>query len=404
MSKDTNAGGVVAGFVYQIYYFLYRLLTMQKGEIVSLEKFEDVGSEGDGSRTYYQLKHTIATTNTKVERMRDRDKDLWKTLSMWIDKIEVQGNEDKQRKWIVESEFVLLSNKTTEENTFFQKVETYKNEDKWDELKQYIGEQAAKGVRCKDVDEKKKSILKYTKHVNDFCLLKEFLLKVRPEFKSDNDILDDIDYWLVNKHHFKTSNAKVLRATLYGRLSEMLKEKKIEFNLETFHNTFGELFTKVKERKFVPKNRKVRIPEEPRKQTFIRQLVDINDVLVQDIDDVKELTMQKLQFENDYNDALSVSDDDDRVVFEKDVKARWKRYHRKHNNGINLLSTEEDVILAAQQVLEEVRGEHMIFDQDPLNESSSNGCFYHFSDGKNPKIGWRYDWKEKYDGEEWTIE
>ena len=27
-TNDRNAGGVVAGFVYQIYYFLYRLLTM----------------------------------------------------------------------------------------------------------------------------------------------------------------------------------------------------------------------------------------------------------------------------------------------------------------------------------------------------------------------------------------
>jgi hypothetical protein len=39
MSKadDRNAGGVVAGFVYQIYYFLYQLLTMGVGETVSLE-------------------------------------------------------------------------------------------------------------------------------------------------------------------------------------------------------------------------------------------------------------------------------------------------------------------------------------------------------------------------------
>ena len=89
--------------------FLYLLLKMQKGETVSLEKFEDAGVEGDGVRTYYQLKHTVATAGTKVERMRDRDTDLWKTLSMWIDKIEEQGDENAQRKWIAESDFVLLS-------------------------------------------------------------------------------------------------------------------------------------------------------------------------------------------------------------------------------------------------------------------------------------------------------
>ena len=76
MSKDTNAGDVVSGFIYQILYFLYLLLKMEKEETVSLEKFDDAGVEGDGLRTYYQLKHTVATAGTKVKRMRNRDTDL----------------------------------------------------------------------------------------------------------------------------------------------------------------------------------------------------------------------------------------------------------------------------------------------------------------------------------------
>lgn len=42
-TTDTNAGGSIAGFIYQIYYYyLYRLFTMGVGEIVSLEKFGDM--------------------------------------------------------------------------------------------------------------------------------------------------------------------------------------------------------------------------------------------------------------------------------------------------------------------------------------------------------------------------
>ena len=33
MSKDTNAGGVVSEFIYQIYYFLYRRQSMQEGQL-----------------------------------------------------------------------------------------------------------------------------------------------------------------------------------------------------------------------------------------------------------------------------------------------------------------------------------------------------------------------------------
>lgn len=398
-TNDRNAGSVVAGFVYQIYYFLYRLLTMGVDETVSLEKFEDVGVETGNERTYYQLKHTSATTHTHVERMKNRDAVLWKTLSMWIDKIKEGRNEDEQRRWIGESEFVLLSNKSTEENTFFLKVDAYQKDGKWDDLKKYIEEQAAKGERSTP-----KNIYDYTKDVNDYPLLKEFLNKVRPEFKSDDDILEDIQYWLVNQQHFKAPNAKVLRATLYGRLCEMLRGKEIEFNMESFHDMFGELFTKIKERKFVPKNRKVRVPDKPRKQTFIRQLVEIDDVMAITKDDIEELTLQKLQFENDYNDALAVGDDDDRINFERDVKARWKKHHRTNNNGISASKSEDEIKQAARAVLDGVRNENPIFAQDILNETSSNGCFYHFSDGDKPKIGWRFDWKEKYNGEEWTIE
>ena len=70
-------------------------------------------------------------------------------------------NEDEQRRWIGESEFVLLSNKSTEENTFFLKVDAYQKDGKWDDLKKYIEEQAAKGERSTP-----KNIYDYTKDVN----------------------------------------------------------------------------------------------------------------------------------------------------------------------------------------------------------------------------------------------
>ena len=68
------------------------------------------------------------------------------------------------------------------------------------------------------------------------------------------------------------------------------------------------------------------------------------------------------------------------------------------------MKQEDDIKKAAQHVIKGIRGENLIFDEDNLNRDQSNGCFYYFSDGDKPKIGWRYDWKEKYNGEEWTIE
>lgn len=141
MSNNTDASGVIAGFVYQIFYFLYRLLKIQDGETVSLEKIDDVGAEGGGMQTYYQLKHSINSKPSAVKRMVDRDNDLWKTLNMWVNKVKEKGDDESQRQWIEESEFVLISNKTAENNRLYELIKAYKTEEsKWSELEQYLSE------------------------------------------------------------------------------------------------------------------------------------------------------------------------------------------------------------------------------------------------------------------------
>ena len=168
MNNDSNAGGSIAGFIYQIYYFLYRLLTMQSGETVSLEKIDDVGTETENeeARTYYQLKHTINSKPSAIKRMSDRDTDLWKTLSLWVTIIKKQGDENAQRIWIEQSEFVIISNKATDTNQFFQLLGEYQqNEGKWEDLKKYLAEQAAVEPKVKEPEkEDKKTIYYYTKN------------------------------------------------------------------------------------------------------------------------------------------------------------------------------------------------------------------------------------------------
>lgn len=109
-TNEYGAIGPLTGFIYQEYYFLYRLLTILDGETVSLEKVDDVGVEEGDRLIYYQLKHSVNSKTSAIKRMTDRDKDLWKTLSMWVSITKKKGNEDTQRRWIANSEFVLISN------------------------------------------------------------------------------------------------------------------------------------------------------------------------------------------------------------------------------------------------------------------------------------------------------
>ena len=219
-TNEYGATGSLIGFIYQIYYFLYRLLTIQDGEAVSLERIDDVGVEAGDRCTYYQLKHSINSKPEAIKRMVDRDTDLWKTLNLWINIIKKQGDDNAQRRWIENSEFVLISNKTMENNRFFELVEAYKkNDSEWAALEKYLSEQAAKEPKGKDdtdVEKEKKNIFQYTKNVNDYALKKEFLKHVTAEFESDEELTAKINSEIQYKKHIPEKRVSDMRTMLIG--------------------------------------------------------------------------------------------------------------------------------------------------------------------------------------------
>lgn len=72
-----------AGFSLQPTRVLYRLLTAEEGDIVSLEVFDDVAvDQSTGDRIVEQDKNTL-TGNP----LSNRSRDLWKTFSNWLDAV-----------------------------------------------------------------------------------------------------------------------------------------------------------------------------------------------------------------------------------------------------------------------------------------------------------------------------
>lgn len=400
-TNEYNAGAPLAGYVYQIYYFLYRLLTIREGEIVSMEKIDDVGTEGEGMRTYYQLKHSIENG----KRISNRDNDLWKTLSMWVDIIKGQGDEDVQKRWIEESDFVLLSNKTAENNLFVILLNDYNNNDKeWEKLKAHINEMAQKRPKEKREGDDRKNIFYYTKNVNDYPLLQDFLKKVYVEMETDDEIKRKIDYVLTQQKYVPKGHAVSLRNIIMGTLIDQIKEKETQYTDHTFNTAFGSLIHDMQTRKFVPVIRKYPLPERPFEQTFVKQLGGVGDPRSKAIASVANMTNQKLCFENDYNDANMAAGKETQKTFEADVWSRWDDAFTRHNSGLTVLSSIADIMKAGMNVLNELKRQDLKYGNDELGRFESNGCFYHFSDGDSPRIGWRYDWKELYHGKEWTIE
>lgn len=414
-NEHNNHSGIgsIAGFVYQDYFFLFKLLTLQPGEKVSFEMFEDVGVEENEKKIYYQQKHTIKGSIDKPIKMAERDNDLWKTFSVWIDILTKKGTEQQQRDWIASSRFILLSNKDACNNTLWKKIQEFQmNETKYDELESFINELYNNtsdsvyqdGKEVVESDKKKK-----IRMLMEYPLKKEFLQNVSFEFKTDDDIIDDIKHNIRFQHNTPEINVHECMITLLGELRYSYKDsiqkgKALEFDEESFDERFGSYFNIYKRRKFVPINRNIDIPKEPLKLTFMKQLLEVKYLRASDIDTVRDYAKYRIDFGNSYNHALKFTGEQGRKYFENEVKQRWRYHFNKENIDIEEDSSEKNILYAGRNVVLGVMKEDLKFEEDQLTRTQSNGCFFYFSDGERPKLGWRYDWKNKYNGIEWITE
>ena len=96
VEEQHTAMDKVAGFTYQFYCFLYHLLSMKRGEMVSFEKWDDAAVEKGNLVTILQTKHTIKVgAEGKLTTLSDRAADLWKAIDVWHDLI--VGGKDGNR-------------------------------------------------------------------------------------------------------------------------------------------------------------------------------------------------------------------------------------------------------------------------------------------------------------------
>lgn len=408
-----NGIGPAAGFTYQEFYFLLRLLQMKVGETVSFEKIDDVGVETDERQSFYQLKHTVATTATNVVNLTTRDVDLWKTLHLWVCLIQDRDNDvekrtvEEQKQWLARSIFILVTNKDEKENDFCQWIQSFqRNEISIEELKEKL-------KKLKD-DTKSTDIKKYMQDVENLVPLDDFLKRITFESRTDEDIINEISDELKNYHYVPKEKTEDVTRFLLGAIKmdfvhTLQKKVPLSYTKEEFVNQFGPYITEYSKRKFIPSSRFIhfQLPEDPWNQTFVRQLIDIKDLkLNTDIDDLNEYTQSMLRFQNDYFQMINVSGRSFGVQLEREAKGYWKNAFKSETPDPEDNPTEKSIVAAAKKVLAKVRDKNLKVDgdEDSLDINYSNGCYYYFSDGPSPRLGWRMDWKEKYNGEQWITD
>ena len=392
------------GFDYQFLYFINRLLKMaDKRDDVSYEKYDDVSMSSEEGLVYFQLKHTIGGSNQKTVNLSLRDYDLWKTLAVWIE-ITNKQDEDKRIDFLESNSFVLVTNKNPVNNPFWMELQKYqKGEMSFDELKKFytkVYDETGESKRKEVNGQKGKTTKGYIKCLIDFDyadqLLKSMSICFEPDLKKE--ILESLE---LNKN-IPHKNVEEAYQELLGMIRDKYySDQKDSYTREEFSKVFDRICQKYRERKFTFKrNTMTKLPPHLEDQVFIKQLMDVEDISLEDDPLIVEYTMEKF----DYINSIRVATKNDDVSEEEveNVRADAVRYWRqkyKHYMGRINPDDNDKIIEKASDLLNDIRDKNIYFVEKEIESYFSNGCFYYLSDKDSehePQIGWRPGWEEKY--------
>lgn len=394
--KHTAADKVV-GFDYQFYCFMYLALNLKHGDRIGFEVKDDVHIDlPNGTTILYQAKHTILTKSDGTpENLTSLDNDLWKTISNWIDMI-------KSNKSILDNhEFCLVTNKSEENNKFIESLAAFKNNLDVDKVINFI----------KQLKEKTKN-REIKSYLNQFLSIgkkkmKQFLLRLTIETGTD-DIINKIKDRIYEHCHQKDLVDSIfdsLAANLsMAKYLDIKDRRKFEITFDDFNERFGKCFKVAYENKPLPRrNFYLNIPEDLEAQIFIKQLLDIEDVVCGD-NQIIEYTTHMLQAVNNLeywieNNFILPTDiegfhKDAILKWRNEFRSKYRQIERKIKSGHPIVDFEDDIKELGIQLVDLLRKEDLLLIGKPLGIEFSNGYYYALSN--TPEIGWHYDWEQKY--------
>ncbi|ENV10227.1 hypothetical protein F966_01400 [Acinetobacter higginsii] len=405
LQENMNAGGGIAGYDYQFYYFLYCLLELKTGEEVGFEAKEDVHvTSKNGQTILSQVKHTISENN-KGEKINltDSDDDLWKTLYNWVEFINAQKLDEKEN-FVLNHRFILITNKTIGENSLASKFGDFLLETKAiEEIRKLCG-------KTKSPETKK--------YMSNFLALDAKILSLffkRIEVVSEKEPIIEK---LKNKVK-ERMNGSVFYLEAYRKLSSSVFDDKyldltIKKSFTVSHDDFFEKYNNCFNRAYMEgtlamPDRELEIiyPFDLENQKFIKQLVDIDFIEVNNTRKIKDMTTIMLNFLNCINywkeNHLIVSSDVE-DLYDESVYV-WENEFEEKFDEIKILLREIDDVRddeinkkinkSARELVNSVRKLKVkIQNREEFSPKLSNGCFYYLSDLL--RIGWHYDWEDKY--------
>jgi hypothetical protein len=385
------------GFDYQYYFFLWKVLSMKTGESVGLEVKDDVHTELNNSKQiFYQIKHTILKkSDGSASNLTSLDESLWKTLSNWAkvitDKNDGRKDKNKQLEFLKKTNFVLASNKSsTANNKVLSSITNLQNNKKsisdiFVDFQKLLGESKDKNIRdyIKDVLLLDKDVLNLFLYNTFFELDEdEIIKKCKDEIKADKipeDKINDV---------FKSLDSSIRE----DNFLKIKSGKKIEITFKHFYNKYRRHYDVARNGSLQIKEFTGSLPIKLEEQTFIKQILEIGDILLSDIELIAEYTRFKLKLENNLEEWLQKGELTKEEIdnLKNDAINNWKNKFRSAYRG-HIDNSKFNAI--GLDILDSMREKRLQIAGQQLETDMCNGTFYELSNV--PYIGWRYDW-EKY--------
>jgi Predicted transcriptional regulator, consists of a Zn-ribbon and ATP-cone domains len=395
VQKRHTAGAQSIGFDYQFYYFVYLTLDLKQGQKIGFEVKDDIHIDKEDEATIlFQTKHTVSDGNLTT-----LDSDLWKTLSNWTDFIK---NEGKPADFLKKHSFVLITNKSENNNCFIDAVFKFKKNQEVDSIKNILNKLKSKT--------NSDTIKGYIENINSLTKtnLKLFFSNLSIETDTTNIIEK------VKSKILETTRQDNLVDAIYDSLLanlqtakylEITNRNKFEISREDFDKKFGRCFKPAFENKPLPKRDfPVFLPDNLDDQIFIRQLLDIGDI-ESSSKEILQYTMQMLKVINHFAywvDENFVSftemenfENNSTLIWANKFRSQYRQIKSKIENGMSITDFEEEIKNLGVQLIDYLREQDLsIQGYTQLDREFSNGHYYALSN--NLKIGWHYDWENKY--------
>ena len=135
------------------------------------------------------------------------------------------------------------------------------------------------------------------------------------------------------------------------------------------------------------------MPDSLEQQTFIKQLLDIEDITLDEKEVIQNFTRFRLMLETNISTWVSEGEltSEEIRTFEEEIFRQWETEYRA---SYRRRSDPDEYVDIAHDILKAMRDKELSISGQKLLSDMSHGGLYSLSN--KPVIGWLKDWEEKY--------